>query len=240
MTRSVELSGPVGRGQVQAHHPRAQFARSASALPSPHRSSSVLRAWVRLSALERWRGNPIGFGVPFTIGYSRCQRMRSRWRLGCPSGTSVAATGRRSTALGLGVFCAVSCASGAEPARSNGPSDDCSQVQTAEPNPLHEPGGVTAVAVVYTNTRPGRPLERRPEGAVLRVRPARGLTAEWLTHILHCDAATPHPAGSQCPLAVPGARLTVAPVGEFIAVWVRSDQPKQAEEIIRRANLLER
>jgi hypothetical protein len=65
----------------------------------------------------------------------------------------------------------------------------------------------------------------------IQVRPERGLTAEWLTHVLECDQAEPHGSDASCLLALPDAEATVDSVQGQLFVSVRYSDPK----IVKRA-----
>lgn len=87
--------------------------------------------------------------------------------------------------------------------------------------PLRDGGGKTLPTLV---------------GAVVQVRAAPGMTAQWLGRLLECDTAR-HATAALVPA---GARSEVTPTPTGFAVTVRSSDPGLAREIERRATLFAR
>lgn len=78
------------------------------------------------------------------------------------------------------------------------------------------------------------------EGAVVKVRPAPGVTREWLQRTVEDHMGQMAAAGpmSDCPLSVAGATADVSSTGDGFAITVHSKDKDAAQEILRRANLL--
>ncbi|MGH7298537.1 MAG: hypothetical protein ACRELB_26590 [Polyangiaceae bacterium] len=83
-----------------------------------------------------------------------------------------------------------------------------------------------------------------PDGARVGFRSIRGLTIEWLQHVVDCqlalDDARGHdvPERPYCPLVPRGAAARVAPWGDGYFIEIRSTDPRGAAEIVRRASAL--
>lgn len=78
------------------------------------------------------------------------------------------------------------------------------------------------------------------EGAVVRVRPAPGVTREWLQAAVNDHMgrmAATGPMGD-CPLSVKGASADVSSTGDGFAITIHSKDRDAAQEILRRANML--
>jgi hypothetical protein len=78
------------------------------------------------------------------------------------------------------------------------------------------------------------------EGAVVKVRPAPGVTRELLqasvnAHMGHMAAGAPM---NDCPLSVSGATADVSSTGDGFAITIHSKNRDAAQEILRRANAL--
>lgn len=77
------------------------------------------------------------------------------------------------------------------------------------------------------------------EGAVVNVRPAPGVTREWLQHEVEDHmgrmAGTPM---NDCPLSVAGAAADVSSTGDGFAITIHSKDRDTAKEILRRASAL--
>jgi hypothetical protein len=78
------------------------------------------------------------------------------------------------------------------------------------------------------------------EGAVVKVRPAPGVTREWLQrtvddHMGRMVAGTPM---GDCPLSVAGASADVTSTGDGFAITIHSKNKDAAQEILRRASAL--
>ncbi len=91
-------------------------------------------------------------------------------------------------------------------------------------------------------------MRKRPatsvRGAVVTFHAVPGMTAEWLQRVVDCHVARNASMGFSmpempyCPLAVKGARGTVASTGNGFAVMVESDDSTAAQEILRRSQAL--
>jgi hypothetical protein len=82
-------------------------------------------------------------------------------------------------------------------------------------------------------------------GAAIAFRPVPGITTEWLQHVVNCHLARASAAGHEmpemlyCPLALKGVQATVSSAGDALAVRVTSDDTATAQEILRRAQMLQ-
>ena len=77
------------------------------------------------------------------------------------------------------------------------------------------------------------------EGAVVKVRPAPGVTREWLQRTVddHMGQMAGAPM-NDCPLSVAGASAVVSSTGDGFAITIQSKDKDTAQEILRRADLL--
>lgn len=133
------------------------------------------------------------------------------------------------------LFVVSSCSrSGPEPLAP--PPATCGVDQATE-NPLHDHGRVTAMQVLTKKAKRGNVLGDKREGVALALSPERGLTREWLSHVLACDARSPHPESTSCPLSLPGARPSVGSLEGQLVVYVHYSDPLVAA---RAAELAER
>lgn len=107
-------------------------------------------------------------------------------------------------------------------------SASCSVAQTAE-NPLHDHQRIAGMQVLTKKGKRGSVLADKREGVAIALSPERGLTREWLSHVLACDAHAPHADGTSCPLSLPGARPSVDSLNGQLVVYVRYSDPKVAE-----------
>jgi hypothetical protein len=73
--------------------------------------------------------------------------------------------------------------------------------------------------------RRGNALADSNQGVAIVIRPERGLTLEWLSHVVECDAVSPHSADSTCPLMLPSARAAVDSSHGHLVVYVRYSDP---------------
>lgn len=95
--------------------------------------------------------------------------------------------------------------------------------------PLYEASGRTATAL---------------KGAILVMRPAPGMTAEWLQRNIECHIARSAALGhsteqmSKCPFALNGVSVEVRSGGDKFLVYVRGGDPKTADEIWQRTQTL--
>jgi len=110
----------------------------------------------------------------------------------------------------------------------------CQLDQTVE-NPLHDPKRIADMQVLVKKGLRGNVLGDKKQGVAIVIRPERGLTQEWLSHVLACDAAAPHSADSTCPLLLPGAETAVDSAQGHLVVYVRYSDPaslKRATELV--------
>lgn len=136
--------------------------------------------------------------------------------------------------LCLGLLLPVSCAA---PGSAQSPSPaECSSVQPSE-NPLRDPSRIADMQVLVKKGRRGNALGDKKQGVAIAIRPERGLTAEWLHHVLACDAGAPKSEHASSPLSLPGASFTVDSVQGQLVVYVRYSDPKIVK---RAAELVER
>jgi len=133
-------------------------------------------------------------------------------------------------ALGL-----VAC-SGSGPARSSVPATECQLDQAAE-NPLHDPKRVASMQVLKRRDRHANVLGDKTVGVAIALKPEKGLTREWLTHVLACDEGRPHEDAATCPVSLPNAETTVGSVRGQLVVYVTyrdADSVAQAAAIAAR------
>ena len=83
---------------------------------------------------------------------------------------------------------------------------------------------------------------QRLRGAVLEVAPAEGLTPEFLSRALRCDASRGSPAlcstAACSPLAIAGADVSTAESGGGLAVRIEARDAARAREILERSRAL--
>lgn len=101
-------------------------------------------------------------------------------------------------------------------------------VDQARENPLHDHRRISDVQVLIKKGRRGNVLADKEEGVALAVSPERGLTREWLSHVLACDLGAPHTVGTSCPLSLPGAKPSVDSIDGQLVVYVRYSEPEVA------------
>ncbi|HVY32212.1 MAG TPA: hypothetical protein VHB79_37000 [Polyangiaceae bacterium] len=142
--------------------------------------------------------------------------------------------------LSLGLFLPLSCAApagvGSSTAIANAAASECRAVDAKE-NPLHDPARIADMQVLVKKGLRGNVLGEKDQGVAIALRPERGLTREWLTHVLACDQAEPQHADATCPLALPGAQVTVDAVQGQLVVYVRYSNPQM---VARAVQLVER
>jgi hypothetical protein len=142
---------------------------------------------------------------------------------------------RLASALVPLLFSLAACSRASESAPSAAPAE-CAVNQGVE-NPLHDPERIAAMQVLVKKGKRGNALADKREGVVLALKPERGLTREWLSHVLACDNGADHPPADTCPLSLPGARVSVDSVDGRLLVYVRYSDPRVVE---RAAQLAER
>jgi hypothetical protein len=82
------------------------------------------------------------------------------------------------------------------------------------------------------------------DGAVVTFRAVPGLTAEWLQRIVDCHIARNNALGNDvpempyCPLVPKGVTAKVTSAGAGFDVTIESQDPKTAQEVLRRAQAL--
>lgn len=117
----------------------------------------------------------------------------------------------------------LSCAS---PAAVAGPPPAECRTVDAQANPLHDPARIADMQVLVKKGLRGNVLGDKNQGVAIALRPERGLTKEWLAHVLACDRAEPQHEDATCPLALPGAQVAVDSVQGQLVVYVRYSDPK--------------
>jgi hypothetical protein len=132
-----------------------------------------------------------------------------------------AMTKRLAVTLLVGLACGSCARAGTEAATS---PQACAINQAVE-NPLHDPNRIADIQVLSKPGRRGNPLAETKQGIAIVLRPERGLTREWFTHVLDCDAGHQHETDSSCPLALPTARIAVDSVEGSLVVYVRYTDP---------------
>jgi len=100
---------------------------------------------------------------------------------------------------------------------------------------------VTAVQALRLTERNGRGTSERLAGAQVFVQAEPGLTAEWLQLTVQRHITQMNSAGmANCPLDAKDVRVSVASAGPGFAVNITGKNTAQANEILRRAQLLVR
>lgn len=142
--------------------------------------------------------------------------------------------------LSLGLLLPLSCAAPAASADKTAAAEaaplECRAIDAKE-NPLHDPARIADMQVLVKKGLRGNVLGDKNQGVTIALRPERGLTREWLTHVLACDEAEPQHADATCPLALPGAQATVDSVQGQLVVYVRYSNPQM---VARAVQLVER
>jgi hypothetical protein len=120
------------------------------------------------------------------------------------------------------------------------PSPAQCQLNQASENPLHDASRIVDMQVVTKKGRRGNALGDVKQGIAIVVRPERGLTLEWLSHVVACDAASPHtaePANAAadpaCLLALPTAQTAVDSTQGHLVVYVRYTDPKSMQRAVQ-------
>jgi hypothetical protein len=98
---------------------------------------------------------------------------------------------------------------------------------------------VTKVVPHHTAVAAGQGTYDRLVGARAYVPAKPGLTGEWLHAQLARRSAAPR-AGTECPLDVPGVRISVRSAGPGFWVSLASEDHDDAKEVLRRARTLTR
>lgn len=78
-------------------------------------------------------------------------------------------------------------------------------------------------------------------GVRIVVKPAPGLTGEWLQTLVNCDRSLPaeeHATAVQCPFELANTGASVVSLGDAFAIDVTSKNPATVDELIRRAEAL--
>jgi hypothetical protein len=83
----------------------------------------------------------------------------------------------------------------------------------------------------------------RPSGVAIYLRPAPGLTAEWLSHVLECHLAYHGVVGDRIadatsPLFVDNARVALSSTGDGFRITITSLNEQIARQVIDRAQSL--
>jgi hypothetical protein len=99
---------------------------------------------------------------------------------------------------------------------------------------------IASVAPYQVTDSDGKHSRTRLEGAVVTVRPAPGVTREWLQRTIedHMGRMAATAPMNDCPLSVAGAAADVSSTGDGFAITIRSKDANAAQEILRRASLL--
>lgn len=157
--------------------------------------------------------------------------------------------GRWAAVAGVSLV-ALGCASGAPNTVTQTSSQACSTVGRAE---VHE--AFRRDAIISITPLSERPFVARPSplkaakasqqaklvGVRLVVKPAPGVTSEWLQLLANCDRNLPlhaHPAADECPFELADTTTSVRSLGDAFAVDIKSSDPAVAQETIRRAEAL--
>jgi hypothetical protein len=100
---------------------------------------------------------------------------------------------------------------------------------------------VSSVAPRYEDVQRGRATTQRLAGATVYVMAEPGLTREWLRLSLerHLSAMKSGSAMKDCPFSAKDIRISVDSAGTGFAVHVSASDAKTAEEVLRRARLLQ-
>ena len=100
---------------------------------------------------------------------------------------------------------------------------------------------VTSVAPRFEDLQQGRLTTKRLAGATVYVQAEPGLTREWLRLSLERHLASMQSGSSMkdCPFGAKDIQITVDSAGTGFAVHVSAKDAKTAEEVLRRARLLQ-
>ncbi len=111
-------------------------------------------------------------------------------------------------------------------------------------SPFEHSEDIAGVQPLTERTGSAKMPTNRTTGAIVTFRAVPGLTAEWLQRLIDChlarNASLGHdvPEMPTCPLVPKGAQAKVASTGNGFAVTVRAEDPKNAAEILSRAQQL--
>ena len=99
---------------------------------------------------------------------------------------------------------------------------------------------IAGVAPYQVTDNDGKHSRTRLEGAVVTVRPAPGVTREWLQRTTedHMGRMAANAPMNDCPLSVEGSAVNVSSTGDGFAITIHTKDTNAAQEILRRANLL--
>lgn len=98
---------------------------------------------------------------------------------------------------------------------------------------------VTKVVPHHVSVLAGQGPYQQLAGARAYVPARPGLTGEWLHALLARRSSQPR-AGSECPLDVPGVKISVQSAGPGFWVSLTAAAPEDGKEVLRRAQQLTR
>jgi hypothetical protein len=110
-------------------------------------------------------------------------------------------------------------------------------------SPFHHSEDISGVRPAIQHVT-GKQAADVTDGAVVTFRAVPGLTAEWLQRIVDCHIARNNALGNDvpempyCPLVPKGITAKVSSAGAGFDVTIESQDPKTAQEVLRRAQAL--
>lgn len=116
------------------------------------------------------------------------------------------------------------------------PAAQCELDQAIE-NPLHDPKRIASMQVLKRRDRHANALGDKAVGVAIALKPEKGLTREWLTHVLACDEGRPHGDAATCPVSLPNAETTVGSVRGQLVVYVTY---RDAKTVAQAASIADR
>jgi hypothetical protein len=111
-------------------------------------------------------------------------------------------------------------------------------------SPFRHKEDISSVAKLEKTEQHGKVAQPHLKGATVTFRAVPGLTEQWLQRIVDCHLARNAAMGDHahemdyCPLALKGASASVRALPDGFAVDVSCDDPKVAEQILKRAEAL--
>ena len=125
------------------------------------------------------------------------------------------------------------------------PSPAECRLDQARENPLYDAQRIVDMQVLTKKGRRGNALGDVKQGVAIVVRPERGLTLEWLSHVVECDAAAPHlpeapgattVAAPSWLLTLPTAHTAVDSTQGHLVVYVRYTDPNSMQRALQLVN----
>jgi hypothetical protein len=104
--------------------------------------------------------------------------------------------------------------------------------------PLLRPNFISRVDPYRVTDTDGKHTKTTMQGAVVQVRPAPGVTREWLQAVVDDRTSRAAASNPDSPLSVEGAAADVASTRDGFAITIHSKDKDAAQEILRRADAL--